>query len=66
MTKLNYEQLAAVEMVCLRRACPITRLHHVRNEVIMERTNVKESINKIAEQRRLMWYGHIQRIIKER
>ena len=55
MTKRSKEKLAGVEMDCLRRACRVSRLHYLRNEMLKKLANFKGSINGIVEQRRLIY-----------
>lgn len=66
LTDRNKEKLKAVEMDFLRRACRVSRLDHVRNDIIRERANVTVSITDKIESRQLVWYGHIKRMNDER
>lgn len=49
LTKWTKDKFSTVEMVCLGISRQISRLHHVRNEVTMERANVKEIIAEIVK-----------------
>lgn len=62
----NRQKLEAVEMDFLRRACRISRLEHVRNEEIRNRTNMTETISDKIEEQKLRWYGHVMRMGNER
>ncbi|XP_026679257.1 uncharacterized protein LOC113467333 [Diaphorina citri] len=47
-------------MRLLRWSCGVTRLDRIRNEIIRSKIKVTEISKKIQE-RRLQWYGHVQR-----
>ena len=48
------------EMKMLYWACGHTRLDHIKNEDIRRRVRVTE-VNRKIQERRLRWYGHVQR-----
>ncbi|XP_026683621.1 uncharacterized protein LOC103514996, partial [Diaphorina citri] len=59
--KKNLERrLEVAEMRMLRWICGVTRLDRIRNEIIRSKIKVTEISKKIQE-RRLQWYGHVQR-----
>ena len=49
-----------------RRACGVSRLDHVRNEEIRRRVQRDEDIMDTINMKRLIWYGHVQRMSEER
>uniref|UniRef100_A0A8C8DHP6 ribonuclease H n=1 Tax=Oryzias sinensis TaxID=183150 RepID=A0A8C8DHP6_9TELE len=59
-------KLNVVEMRCLRSMCGVTRMDRVRNEVIRERTGVMRELADRAEQKALGWFGHVERMGRER
>ncbi|CAH1975789.1 unnamed protein product [Acanthoscelides obtectus] len=65
LTKIE-NQLKAVEMDFLRRSCRLSRLDHIRNDMIRERTCVQDTIVDRVERRQLVWYGDVMRIADER
>ena len=50
----------------LRRASRVSRLERVRNDVIRERTNRKETVIEVIKRKQLSWYGHLMRMSEER
>ena len=50
----------------LRRSCRISRLEHVRNEVIRERAKVVKSIIDDIDKKQLTWFGHVKRMEERR
>jgi hypothetical protein len=50
----------------LRRSCGISRLDHVRNDRIKEIMDLDKTIIDRVEEKRLAWYGHLQRMSEER
>ena len=49
-----------------RRACGVSRLDHVRNEEIRRRVQRDKDIMDTINMKRLIWYGHVQRMPEER
>jgi len=66
LTQKTKSQLKAVEMDFLRRACRVSRLDHIRNDDIVQRTQIEDTIVDRIENRQLIWYGHIMRMGNER
>lgn len=62
MTKRDRSRLTALEMDYWRRSCRISRLDHVRNETIRQMMNVQGTILDTIDRKRLIWYGHLQRM----
>ncbi|XP_030746170.1 uncharacterized protein LOC115874999 [Sitophilus oryzae] len=56
----------SVEMDFLRRACHISRMEHIRNEEIRQRTRRIYTSTDNIESRQLLWYGHVKRVGWER
>lgn len=66
ITERNRKKIEAVEMDFLRRSLKVSRLEHIKNEEIRERSAKKETILHHIEQKQLLWYGHINRMEEER
>jgi len=49
-----------------RRACGVSRLEHVRNDEIRRRIDRNKNIMDTINIKRLIWYGHVQRMPEER
>ena len=62
----HYSPLLSTEMDFLRRSCRISRLEHVRNEVIRERAKVVKSIIDDIDKKQLTWFGHVKRMEERR
>ncbi|KAI5731744.1 hypothetical protein M8J77_015349 [Diaphorina citri] len=58
--KVQEKRMEVAEMRMLRWSCGVTRMDRIRNEVIRNKIKVTEITNKIQE-RRLQWFGHIER-----
>ena len=63
---LNEKRLKAMEMDFWRRACGVSRIEHVRNDEIRRRSQRKKDIMDTINVKRLIWYGHVQRMPAER
>ena len=59
-------KLNVVEMRCLRSMCGVTRRDRIRNEEIRRRTGVGRELAGRADQSRLRWFGHIERMEDDR
>ena len=66
INKRNENRLKALEMDFWRRACGVSRLDHVRNEEIRRRAQREQDIMDTINMKRLIWYGHVQRMPEER
>lgn len=66
VTEKNKKKLKALEMDFWRRSCGVSRLEHIRNEEIRQRMAVQGSIIDTIEEKRLRWYGHLQRMHSDR
>ncbi|KAI5726127.1 hypothetical protein M8J77_024147 [Diaphorina citri] len=60
LKKTEEKRLETTEMKMLRWMCGVTRLDKIRNEIIRGKVKVLEISKKIQE-KRLQWYGHIER-----
>jgi hypothetical protein len=49
----------------LWRSCGISRLDHVRNDMIKEIMDLDKAITDRVEEKQLVWYGHLQRMSRE-
>jgi hypothetical protein len=49
-----------------RRACGVSRLEHLRNDEIRTRVQRNKDIMDTIKMKRLIWYGHVQRMPEER
>ena len=58
--KVQEKKLDVAEMKMLRWMCGVTKMDRIRNERIRGTTKVVE-VSKKAQERRLMWYGHVVR-----
>jgi len=65
VNKRNENRLKAVEMDFWRRACGVSRIERVRNGEI-RRSQRKKDIMDTVDMKRLVWYGHVQRMPEER
>ena len=59
-------KLMTAEMDFWRRSARISRREKIRNEVIKERMNVKNSIVGFIQTKKLQWYGHTKIMAQER
>jgi len=66
LTENNKRRVEATEMDALRRSSRISRKLRIRNVTIRQQTGLEEPIIKEIEQNQLTWYGHVQRMAKER
>src|SRR5215510_9760197 len=66
INKRNEKRLKALEMDFWKRACGVSRLEHVRNDEIRRRTQRDKDIMDTINMKRLIWYGHVQRMPEER
>lgn len=56
----NAEEMLAIEMEYCRRCCGLTTMIRVTNEKIQREMQVEINIVKYIEEKRLLWYGHVQ------
>lgn len=66
VSKKQEKQLRSLEMDVMRRSSRISRLQHIPNTIIKEKMGMHEDIVDRIEERRLMWYGHLLRMERER
>ena len=66
INKRNGKRLKALEMDFWRGACGVSRLEHVRNDEIRRRVHRNKDIMDTINMKRLIWYGHVQRMTEER
>lgn len=66
VNKRMENRLMAVEMDFWRRSCRVSRLDRVRNETIRERMEVEDSIIDTINKKKLLWYGHLNRMPNRR
>jgi len=66
INKRNEKRLKALEMDYWRRACGVSRLEHIRNDEIRTRVQRGKDIMDTINMKRLIWYGHVQRMPDER
>lgn len=66
LSKRHRQQINAVEMDFLRRGCRVSKLEHVTNVEIRNRMQKNSTSTEEIEKRRLLWYGHIQRMNADR
>src|SRR5215510_2607107 len=62
----NEKRQKALEMDFWRRSCGVSRLEHVRNGEIRRRTQRNKDILDTINMKRLIWYGHVQRMPEDR
>lgn len=62
LNKRERDRLLALEMDFWRRSSGISKLEHVRNERIRDIMGVKRNIIDKIETKRLLWYGHLERM----
>ena len=65
ISKKNENRLKALQMD-FARSCRISRIEHKTNTEIKEKMKIEETIIDGIEKRRLMWYGHVRRMGKDR
>ncbi|XP_030765787.1 uncharacterized protein LOC115889851 [Sitophilus oryzae] len=65
-TAKERRMVESVEMDFLRRVCRISRMAHIRNEEIRQRTRRIYTSTDNIESRQLLWYGHVKRMGGER
>ena len=53
-------------MAFLRRSARCSRLEKIRNNVVIEKINIKNSVLDIRYKIQTDWYGHVQRMDQER
>ena len=58
--------MKALEMDFWRRACGVSRLEHVRNDEIRRKVHRNKDIMDTINMKRLIWYGHVQKMPEER
>jgi len=64
-TKREEQSLKVTQHAIERRICNISKLHHVRNSVIRDRTEVRDVIVEIYTSKR-RWAGHVARFKDDR
>ena len=64
INKRNEKRLKALEMDFWRRVCGVSRLEHVRNDEI-RRVHRNKDIMHTINMKRVIWYGHVQRMTEE-
>jgi hypothetical protein len=64
--KIDEHRILVAEMSWLRRIAGITRLQKIRNEEIRAILNVKTTLIDNITERRLRWFGHVERMSSER
>ena len=55
-----------MEMDFMRRSAKCSRLEKIRNNVIREKMNIKNSVLDYKRYKQLNLYGHVQRMDEER
>jgi hypothetical protein len=66
ITEANKKKTQAFQMDFLRKSCEISRLDHVRNDRMKVIMDLDKTITDRVEVKRLVWYGHLQRMSEER
>src|SRR5215475_8344035 len=66
INKRNEKRLKALEMDFWRQACGVSRLEHVRNDEIKRRVQRNKDIMDTINMKKIIWYGHVQRMPGER
>ena len=66
INKRNEKRLKALEMDFWRTACGVSRLEYLRNDEIRRRVHTNKDIMDTINMKRLIWYGHVQRMPEER
>lgn len=66
LTKRDKQRINAVEMDFLRRSCRVSRMDRIRNLEIRERIGKLDTTIEQIEKKRLIWFGHTQRMREER
>ena len=56
----------SMEMDFLRRSTRCSRLEKIRNNVIREKMDIKNSVLDYIRYKQLNWYGHVQRMNEKR
>ena len=62
LKKTDENRLQTFEMSCLRRILGVTRLDRIRNTEIRRTLNVKLTVIEKIAQKRLRYFGHVQRM----
>ena len=66
MKKAQKKKLNVLEMKCLRSMLGVTRMDRVRNEEVRRQVGVPKELSGRADERLLMWFGHMERMNDER
>lgn len=66
INKNMQNKLLALEMDFWRRSAKISRLQHIRNEVVKQKMHVEQDIVEEIRRRQLLWYGHMKRMPEDR
>lgn len=66
LSKVQYERLRVTHMQMLRSVMKIRREDKIRNEEVLRRMNVEETLDMIVKRSKLKWAGHVARMNKER
>lgn len=64
--KEDERRILVAEMCWLRRILGISKLRHIRNDDIRQRTRMQVTIVDRIKARRLRWFGHVSRMDSER
>ena len=59
-------KLMSMEMDFFRRSARCSILEKIRNNVIREKMNIKNSVLDYIRYKQLNWYGHVQRMNEEK
>ena len=52
-------------MDAMRRSCRVLRLEYIPNTTIRDRMNIENDIIDRIDRKRLIWYGHLKRIVDD-
>src|SRR5260221_4747570 len=66
MRKQDEKRILVTEMSWLRKILGVSRLQHIRNDEIRERTGMEITLIDRIKARRLQWFGHVSRMDSNR
>ena len=62
MRSAERRKVNVLEMKCLRSLVGVSRMHKVRNEEVRRRAGIEKDLASRADQRVLIWFGHVERM----
>ena len=66
MRSAERRKVNVLEVKCLRSLVGVSRMDRVRNEEVRRRVGIERELASRADQRVLIWFGHVERMDEHR